>query len=171
MNRSTRARALRASALLAVAVACSVPAAPLMADINGFATGSGTGPTQYTLNGNQLPTVPAIDTGTNTLTITTPNNNQASSAFYNTKQSVLNFTAEFDYTVTSGQPTADGFAFVLQNDPRGTAALGAGGGTLAYGGTGGITKSVALAADLYNGAGTSANPTRVGHAADGGGFA
>src|SRR5262249_14597327 len=41
---------------------------------------------------------------------------------------------------------ADGIGFVIQNDPRGTAALGLGGGGLAYAG---VTNSVALLLNIY----------------------
>jgi hypothetical protein len=54
----------------------------------------------------------------------------------------------FRLTNTGGQP-GDGFAFIWQNDPRGTAALGGNGGALGYGG---ITPSVEVEFDIQQAA-------------------
>ncbi|HEY2343022.1 MAG TPA: hypothetical protein VGH90_08345, partial [Chthoniobacteraceae bacterium] len=89
------------------------------------------------------------------LTLTYEGTFEARSAFDNTPQSYANgFNAQFTYqnNGTSASNLADGFAFVLQNDTRGAAALGDPGGTLAYGTTGtnpAITPSVALEINLY----------------------
>jgi fibronectin-binding autotransporter adhesin len=90
----------------------------------------------------------------NTLTITTTGiNNTANSAFYNTKVPIsdtLGFTANFTWTINGG---ADGIAFVLQNDPRGAAAVGSGGNSLAYQGAAGsglsIVNSAAAQFELF----------------------
>jgi len=138
-----------------------------LADIAGFTSG-GTGPTQYTLNGNADATtagVPNITGGV--LNVTTAANNQAASAYYNTQQTLNNWTASFTYTRAGGSATpADGVAFVVQNDARGATALGGGGGAMGYTG---VQKSVAIPLDIYGGGGT--NPTRTGIGFDGIGFA
>ena len=60
-----------------------------------------------------------------------------------------NFVASFTYQDTTvGGGGADGVAFVLQNDPAGTAALGNTGGGLGYAR---IVNSVALLLDIYTG--------------------
>src|SRR5207248_2129848 len=55
--------------------------------------------------------------------------NEASSAFYTTPVNVQSFTTNFSFQITSA--TADGMAFVVQNN--GATALGPGGGGLGYG--------------------------------------
>ena len=70
------------------------------------------------------------------LTITDNPGNEANSVFRTSKVDVSSgFTVNFAY-LTRGQPTlqmADGIVFTLQNDTRGTAAIGDNGGVLAYG--------------------------------------
>jgi hypothetical protein len=66
------------------------------------------------------------------------------SAFFGYPLYVGAFEASFIY---SSQGGADGVAFVLQNDPRGAAALGGGGGGLGYSG---ITPSVAVELNIYD---------------------
>ncbi len=141
--------------MLAAATALSLPAAQSIAD-------------RMSQMGPGTEGVPSITAGT--LNLTTANNDQATSAFYNTLQTVTNWTSAFTYTKTGGSANpADGFAFVVQSDPRGAKALGSGGGALGYNGGGAITKSVAIGFDIYNG-GVAANPTRTGQAFDGSGF-
>lgn len=125
------------------------------ADVSGFG--------DVTLNSGPLTSgaLPSITDDTLTLTTigtaTQPSEYQATSAFFNVKQSMTNFAVHFtyQYTGTATQISADGFAFVLQNDPRGPQALGDRGGALGVGefpaGTGQgtlpgtqITPSVAL---------------------------
>jgi hypothetical protein len=74
--------------------------------------------------------------------------NEATSAFYNIPVGTGSFTTTFTLQDQSG-PTgsADGATFVIQNDPRGVAALGAAGGALGYGG---ITNSIAVMFDMYS---------------------
>ena len=74
--------------------------------------------------------------------------NQRGSAFLLRKQTVSGaWTATYSYICwATGTDPADGFAFVLQNDPRGLAALGASGANLGYADTTAnkITNSIAV---------------------------
>jgi hypothetical protein len=79
------------------------------------------------------------------LTLTDGVGSEARSAFYQYKQYIGAFQAFFTYQDVGGAG-ADGTVFVIQNDTRGLAALGAGGGTLAYAG---ITPSVGLEMNIY----------------------
>lgn len=84
--------------------------------------------------------------GADLLQLTVDNTNQASSIFFDAPVSVTNFEVSFTYqNLDAGGDT--GFAFVLQNDSRGLAALG-GSGPLGYGTPNAITNSVALAFDI-----------------------
>jgi fibronectin-binding autotransporter adhesin len=118
-----------------------------LGSLGGFgSTGYG-----YTVNSTTIAGTPV--TG-DILTLTDGNGGEARSAFYNWPVSPVNgFTASFTYTPSSGNGTADGIAFILQNDPRGTAAIGGDGGSLGYatgnGGTG-ITHSAAIDLNLYS---------------------
>jgi hypothetical protein len=96
------------------------------------------------------------------LNLTSANNNEATSAWFNTPQGVTNFTANFTYNFLGGTVNpADGFAFVLQNS--GLNALGGGGGALGYLGIG---NSVALAGDVWN-ANTAGTVTNTAYSASG----
>ena len=89
-----------------------------------------------------------------TLTLTNNVANTSVSSFFPTPVTVnnkLGFTASFTYSIPAGY--ADGMTFVLQNDPRGAAAVGAGGGELGYGGAGLITNSAAVEFNIYSFAG------------------
>ncbi|PWU14941.1 MAG: hypothetical protein C5B50_16195 [Verrucomicrobia bacterium] len=80
---------------------------------------------------------------------TTAAGSEATSAFYNSQVYIGAFEATWTYqegAAQSGGQGADGTAFVIQNDNRGTAALGGGGGQLGYNG---ITPSVALEFNIY----------------------
>jgi autotransporter-associated beta strand protein len=79
----------------------------------------------------------------NTLMLTANNISESRTAFYNTPVPVASasngFTVAFTYTNLSGTHgtntnVGSGVAFVLQNDPRGVAAIGGQGGNLGYGG-------------------------------------
>lgn len=69
----------------------------------------------------------------------------ARSAWYKHQLYVGAFKASFTYQDVGGAG-ADGIAFVVQRDPRGTTALGANGGSLGYSG---ITPSAALQINIY----------------------
>ena len=79
------------------------------------------------------------------LTLTDGSGSEATSSFYDYPLYIGAFTASFTYQDVN-QGGADGVAFVMQNDLRGPAALGGGGGSL---GLSGITPSAALTFNLY----------------------
>jgi hypothetical protein len=81
------------------------------------------------------------------LELTIDDGSEARSFFYESPLYVGAFEASYIYTDTNGGG-ADGVCFVLQDDPRGAAALGAGGGSLGYAG---ITPSVSLQFNIYSG--------------------
>ena len=99
------------------------------------------------------------------LNLTSADNGDANSYFFNTPQPLTTggWTASFIYQYTAGSTTpADGITFTMQNDPRGAAALGGGGGSLGYSGglsfdpvngTNGITKSESFHLNIFTGAG------------------
>lgn len=170
MNRLIQRAAARRRIELSVLAGLSMAAAsPAWADIAGF-TQAGVGPNDFTLNANAQALaqgVPNISGGV--LNLTTNNQSEASSAFFNTPQAINNWTATYTYTKGVGTANpADGFAFVLQNDPRGVSALGDGGGALGYSGGGAIVNSSAALYDIYNGG--AANQTRLGNAQQGTAF-
>jgi hypothetical protein len=82
---------------------------------------------------------------TNTVTLTDGATGEDSSSFLNFPLYIGAFTATWTYQDVGGGG-ADGTVFVLQNDSRGTSALGGGGGGLGYSG---ITPSVGLEFNVY----------------------
>ena len=83
---------------------------------------------------------------------------EASSAWYNTVVNIQQFTTNFSFQITGGtNPTADGFAFVIQGGA--STALGPAGGGLGYGGTGGLANSIAVKFDLYSNNGEGPDST------------
>ncbi|ABF40486.1 hypothetical protein Acid345_1484 [Candidatus Koribacter versatilis Ellin345] len=84
------------------------------------------------------------------LRLTNGGANQAGSAFVTTLQPDTGFTTEFTFQQTSA--SADGFAFVLQNNAA--TAIGSNGGALGYQG---INHSIALKFDLYSNSGEGTN--------------
>ena len=80
---------------------------------------------------------------------------QVASAFWATAVNVQTFTNDFTFQLTN--PNADGFTLTLQG--VGPTAIGKSGGSLGYGGTPGIAKSVAVKFDLHNNAGEGINST------------
>lgn len=81
---------------------------------------------------------------------------QKSSMWYDTPQNVSGgFTTTFSFYIWGGPTTGipgDGFAFVLHDDPRGTATLGGGGSDIGYGDgeLTGIVNSLAIEFDTFN---------------------
>ncbi len=117
--------------------------------------------THGTLTSNtsgQTPPVNVFPGNPPVMRLTDGRTGEATSVFYNTVVGTGAFSTTFTLQDHSG-PTgsADGATFVLQNDPRGLAALGASGGALGYGG---ITNSVAVMFDLYSG-GSHASTTKL----------
>ncbi|GLC26112.1 hypothetical protein rosag_26250 [Roseisolibacter agri] len=94
----------------------------------------------------------AVLDGGSTLQLTPNLGSQAGSAFFTTPLALdagTAFTAGFRVSLQGTPTQADGIALVLQSDPRGTAALGAGGGAIGYSSSGAITPSVALTLQTY----------------------
>jgi Concanavalin A-like lectin/glucanases superfamily/Immunoglobulin domain len=90
---------------------------------------------------------------TNSILMTDGNGSEARSAWFQSPVDVSAFRATWIYQTSGG---ADGTTFCLQDSTAGTSALGSGGGALGYGGPDaetvpGITPSVALAMNIYNG--------------------
>ncbi len=118
--------------------------------------GSGFTPGAMVLNGNS-----ALN-GTR-LRLTDGGKGEVASSWYISPVNIQQFTTNFSFQITGGtNPTADGFAFVIQGGA--SSALGPGGGGLGYGpnapgGTGGLVNSVAVKFDLYNNAGEGADST------------
>ncbi|HUD48921.1 MAG TPA: L-type lectin-domain containing protein [Candidatus Baltobacteraceae bacterium] len=122
-----------------------IPIAANTADVGVIATNAnfyGVG-LNWTLNNNS--DQPAI--ADNVLTLTTNGPNEASSAFFNTPQSIGSFTASYTY-IAGGDKGADGTTFCMENDPAGASALGGTGGDLGFNG---ITNSAAFEINLYTG--------------------
>jgi hypothetical protein len=109
------------------------------------------------------PNTPII--GSNLLTLTDGNGSECESVFFATPQYIGAFTASFTYQAvyagSGGCGIGDGACFVLQNDPRGTLACGAPGGTLGFAGyspvVANISPSVALCLNTYSPIGYSWN--------------
>lgn len=123
--------------------------------------GSGGG---WSFNNNGVSTGIGYVIGTNAVQLTDSTGTESSSTFFTTPVYVGGFRATWAYQdVNLGG--ADGVTFCIQNDPRGTAAIGTAGGGLGYGtsqnpGTV-ISPSFALEFNLYTGQ-TPAQP--VGYA-------
>ena len=88
--------------------------------------------------------------GNNVLQLTADKGSEANSAFYSLPLYIGAFQATFTYRcVTGPSGSADGATFCLQNDPRGAAATGTGGGDLGVGGASAITPSVEFEFNIY----------------------
>jgi len=120
----------------------------------GVNFGSGfAGATGLTLNGA------AAINGAN-LRLTSGSANQTASAFTSSLVNIAAFTTSFNFQLTAGTNTADGFTFTIQGESA--TALGGFGGGLGYGKvTTGATigKSLAIKFDLYNNSGEGSNST------------
>jgi len=168
-TKSPRKWATAAAAACAAGLAI-VPSTHADITAPGFSQ-QGVGATDWTLNRDAANPAGIPSITTNVLTLTTNANSEASSAWFNTAQSLSNFTAQFTYNFVNGSaPPADGFTFALQNDSL--TAIGGGGGALGYVGNSLLGSandhSVALAFDLWNNQ-NQANPrvTRTGFSATG----
>ncbi len=117
-------------------------------NISGFGgTSTGvSGTATWTVNNTGITSNPI---NSDVLTLTDNTGSEARSAFYNVPAAAVSsssgFSAQFTYT-PSGAKAADGIAFILQNSPNGTGAIGAVGGALGYSG---ITPSVAFEMNLF----------------------
>jgi len=105
----------------------------------------GSSPVKFNVNGGGWHANGNAQIGTNILSVTQGGTSQTSSFFYNYPQYVGAFQASWTYQDV-GTNGADGAAFCIQNDPRGTSAIGGGGGSL---GVSGITPSVELELNIY----------------------
>jgi hypothetical protein len=121
------------STIDAVTVTTSTSSAPAF-------NASGTG---WTMQGT--PSAPVMSA--NRLELTSGLGNTTRSAFANQPIGIASFNASFVYQTVSGAGGADGATFCIQNAPLGAAAIGGGGGAMAYGT---ITPSVALALNIYD---------------------
>jgi hypothetical protein len=135
--------------ILAGLIVLAGAAGQTMASITGFGGSTNIGWTPNASAGaavlNGVPNVVGTGTSADVLTLTTNNGGEASSYWYNTAQSITNFTESFTYQ----DPTvngADGIAAVWQN--AGTTALGGGGGALGYSG---INTAASLSINIYSG--------------------
>lgn len=79
------------------------------------------------------------------LTLTDGSGNESRGAFFAYPQYIRSFAASFTYQDVDGAG-ADGTAFVLQNAPAGSSAVGTGGGGLGYGG---MTPSFAIEFNIF----------------------
>ncbi|HEV2455026.1 MAG TPA: immunoglobulin domain-containing protein, partial [Verrucomicrobiae bacterium] len=104
----------------------------------------------WTINQNGFYVYSAPAVAGNTLTLTDGGGGETRSVFFDDPQYIGAFRANFTYQA-GGNKAADGIAFCLQNDSRGAAALGGGGGQLGVGGSSAITPSLELELNLYTG--------------------
>jgi hypothetical protein len=88
---------------------------------------------------------PGVTITNNQLSLAVGSGSSARSAWFASPLYIGNFYASFVYQDVGGGG-ADGMAFVLQNDPRGTAAIGGAGGSL---GVSGITPSAEIEVNIY----------------------
>ena len=91
------------------------------------------------------------------LQLTPATNNLRGSAFYKRPIAVdanTSFNAAFAFRITGGTSGREGMTFTLQNAAAGATALGTGGSQLGYGG---LSKSLAIEFDTYQGTGDANN--------------
>jgi hypothetical protein len=118
-----------------------VASVPVNFNSNGV-SGNGLGWTA-----RQSGTFSAPEIANGVLELTDNGGSEARSFFFNYPLYIGAFDASFVYTI-GGNAAADGMAFVLQNDPRGAAALGGAGGSL---GVSAISPSWELEFNIYTG--------------------
>jgi len=134
MRRSTRPRRPRAGAaakVLAAAVLCTAAVPAVAGSLSGF---NDFAPINATPDGSLGTTFNGYYNGDTFQLTADGTGGQATSGFAQTKQDLSSFVAQYTYLGTSSGTPADGVAFVVQNDPRGTAALGGSGGSGGFGG-------------------------------------
>ncbi len=88
--------------------------------------------------------------GTNAVQLTDNVGGEATSTFFTSPVYIGGFRATFTYIDVTGGG-ADGVTFCIQNDPRGAAALGGGGGSLGFGTGTTITPAADLQFNVYSG--------------------
>ena len=108
------------------------------------------GTVNYSNNDHIAYSGPQISSDGSTLTLTNDNIGEYGSWFSKNTYSIDSFTASFDYQASG---LADGMAFILQDDPRGSSALGTnfagnGGSGLGYDG---ISPSAAVEFNIWHG--------------------
>ena len=82
---------------------------------------------------------------------------EARAVWFSTPVNVQSFTTDFTFQITPAIANiADGFTFTLQNATAGTSAVGMAGGGLGYQG---LSPSVAVKFDLFNGSGEGSDST------------
>jgi hypothetical protein len=131
-------------AILAAAAVVACSATGAMADIVGFQSGS------FTYNQSDAGN-PAQLIGNTGIQITTGSSGQFRSLWFNQRQNVSQFAAQFTFRVTGNNDTfnRDGITFVIQNAPSGTATLpGAAFGYNFNGGNPQITPSVGITTEV-----------------------
>ncbi len=105
-----------------------------------------TNSSQLTFNGNATQTDGALN-------VTSAAKKQQGSIFYDQPLAIdtdTSFETQFQFQLAGDSEGADGFTFMLQNDPQGLASLGDTGGGLGYRG---ITQSLAIEFDTFKNAG------------------
>jgi len=93
----------------------------------------------------------ATEPSTNALQITDGGGGEVAASWFADPVYIGGFKASFYYWNQTGLNAADGTTFTIQNDPRGTQAIGAGGGSLGYGSANQITNSVNFEFNIYSG--------------------
>jgi len=118
-------------------------------------------------NASELVLAGAARIGSAELDLTPETKNIAGAAYVPTRYALsatTSFLVSFSFRLYgSSGPKGDGFAFLWQNDPRGTSALGAAGGGLGYSG---ITPSVVVEFDVQANS-YDAGPNRISITTDG----
>ena len=132
---------------VALIVAGTAAVIPAWADLSGF---TGFAPVNVSGHGTSV----GYSADHSLLTLTDGGKHEATSGFGSEAQRVMAFRASFIYQATNfGGPNppggGDGAAFVIQNDPRGVAALGEDGGAVGYSRSNAITRSAALRLGIF----------------------